>query len=184
MFLSENLSEFFPEMSFVGFYDAKVGDNQKIYIGEYFSNDEIFPCGEIKYGHGQCGLCAKLKKVMIAVDTKLLTNYIPCDANTRSEIVLPVLNKDGSFRTQLDIDSPHIGTFTVDRSTAGTFRKIPKGLNDDRRQTFQASTSRLLNCTTQLRLRHLEQLAVHWGPLSLSILSISCDNEGLCRVYL
>ena len=114
MFLSESLSEFFKEFSFVGFYDAKVGDNQKIYIGEYFSNDEIFPCGEIKYGSGQCGLCAKLKKVMIAHDTKLLDNYIACDDNTRSEIVLPILNKDGSFRTQLDIDSPHVGTFTTD----------------------------------------------------------------------
>ena len=29
MFLSETLSEFFKEFSFVGFYDAKVGDSQK-----------------------------------------------------------------------------------------------------------------------------------------------------------
>lgn len=48
---------------------------------------------------GQCGECAAKKKVMIAVDTKELENYIACDDNTRSEIVLPVLNKDGSFRT-------------------------------------------------------------------------------------
>jgi len=48
---------------------------------------------------------------MIAVDTKLLDNYIACDDNTRSEIVLPILNNNGSFRTQLDIDSPFVGTF-------------------------------------------------------------------------
>jgi putative methionine-R-sulfoxide reductase with GAF domain len=36
---------------------------------------------------------------MIAVDTKELDNYIACDDDTRSEIVLPVLNPDGSFRT-------------------------------------------------------------------------------------
>ncbi len=47
-----NLSEFFSEFSFVGFYDAKPGDDKKIYIGEYHSNDDIFPCGEIKYGAG------------------------------------------------------------------------------------------------------------------------------------
>jgi putative methionine-R-sulfoxide reductase with GAF domain len=52
MFLSQTLSQFFPEFSFVGFYDAKAGDNQKIYIGEFFSNDDHFPCGEIKYGKG------------------------------------------------------------------------------------------------------------------------------------
>ena len=114
MFLSTTLSEFFSEFSFVGFYDAKKGDSEKIYIGEYFSNDDIFPCGEIKYGSGQCGLCAEQKKVFIAVDTKELDNYISCDADTRSEIVLPVLNADGSFRTQLDIDSPEVATFNLD----------------------------------------------------------------------
>lgn len=51
---------------------------------------------------------------MIAIDTKELENYIACDDNTRSEIVLPVLNKDGSFRTQLDIDSPNVATFNLD----------------------------------------------------------------------
>ena len=111
MCVSQSLSDNFAEFSFVGFYDAKEGDTKNIHIGEYFSNDDIFPCGSIEYGKGQCGLCAKLKKVMIAHDTKLLDNYIACDDNTRSEIVLPVLSKDGSFKTQLDIDSPYVGTF-------------------------------------------------------------------------
>jgi hypothetical protein len=39
-------------MGFVGFYDAKLGDTDKIYIGEYVSNAEIIPCGEIKWGKG------------------------------------------------------------------------------------------------------------------------------------
>lgn len=112
--LSQVLSDEFPEMSFVGFYDAREGDSKKIYIGEYVSNADIFPCGEIEYGKGQCGLCAQNKQVLIARDTKLLENYISCDEFTRSEIVLPVLNKDGSFRTQLDIDSPNVGTFDAE----------------------------------------------------------------------
>ena len=112
--LSQILSDEFPEFSFVGFYDAKEGDSKKIYIGEYVSNGDIFPCGEIEYGKGQCGLCASTKKVLIAHDTKLLENYISCDQFTRSEIVLPVLNADGSFKTQLDIDSPNVGTFDAE----------------------------------------------------------------------
>ena len=112
------MSQFFPEFGFVGFYDAKKGDNEKIYIGEYYSNADIFPCGEIKYGAGQCGLCALNKKTYIAVDTKELDNYIACDDDTRSEIVIPVLNKDGSFRTQLDIDSPEVATFNLDDERA------------------------------------------------------------------
>ena len=59
-------------------------------------------------------MCALHKKVMIAEDTKLIENYIACDAFTRSEIVLPVLNKDGSYKTQLDIDSSEVGTFNVE----------------------------------------------------------------------
>ena len=99
-------------MSFVGFYDAKENDTEKIYIGEYVSNDEIIPCGEIEYGKGQCGLCAVEKRVLITKDTKELTNYISCDDNTRSEIVVPVIcNHTGAFRTLLDIDSPDVGTF-------------------------------------------------------------------------
>ena len=113
--------QFGDKMSFVGFYDAKAGDTEKIYIGQYFTNADIFPCGEIKYGSGQCGLCAQERRTLIAEDTKKLKNYIACDDDTRSEIVVPVFDavdpdhpfKDGKgpFRTQLDVDSPDVGTF-------------------------------------------------------------------------
>ena len=54
--LSEILSEVFgTEFSFVGFYDKKPDNEEKIFIGEYMSNAEIFPCGEINMGAGQCG---------------------------------------------------------------------------------------------------------------------------------
>ena len=58
--LSEILSEVFgDEFSFVGFYDKKEDNDQKIFIGEYVSNAEIYPCKEISLGDGQCGQCAK-----------------------------------------------------------------------------------------------------------------------------
>ena len=51
--LSEILSEVFgDEFSFVGFYDKKADCEEKIFIGEYVSNAEIFPCGEINMGAG------------------------------------------------------------------------------------------------------------------------------------
>ena len=112
MRLSEILSEVFgAEFSFVGFYDKRAEDDDKIYIGEYVSNAEIFPCGEIRMGNGQCGQCASEQRTLIAHDTKQLENYIACDTETRSEIVVPCL-LDGVFRTVLDIDSPSVGTFT------------------------------------------------------------------------
>ena len=53
MRLSEILSEVFgAEFSFVGFYDKKPDNDEKIFIGEYVSNADIFPCGEIRMGAG------------------------------------------------------------------------------------------------------------------------------------
>ena len=64
-------------------------------------------------GSGQCGQCAQEQRTLIAVDTKQLENYIACDIDTRSEIVVPCCNQDdGKIRTVLDIDSPQVGTFT------------------------------------------------------------------------
>ena len=60
---------------------------------EYVSNADIFPCGTIKYGAGQCGLAATERTTLIAYDTKLLKNYIACDEDTRSEIVIPCFQK-------------------------------------------------------------------------------------------
>ena len=99
--------------------DNKKEDNDaKIFIGQYVSNAEIFPCGEINMGSGQCGQCAAEVRTLIAHDTKQLENYIACDLETRSEIVVPCCGQaDGKLRTVLDIDSPTVGTFTeVDKN--------------------------------------------------------------------
>ena len=115
--LSEILSQVFAdEFSFVGFYNKNPDDDAKIHIGEYVSNAEIVPCPEIQMGQGQCGQCASQQRTLIAHDVKQLDNYIACDHDTRSEIVVPCCIEDNMLRTVLDIDSPSVGTFTeVDR---------------------------------------------------------------------
>ena len=60
--VSSFLSDEFAEFSFVGFYNAKTGDSNKIYIGEYVSNGDISPSLAIEYGKGLLGLCASTKK--------------------------------------------------------------------------------------------------------------------------
>ena len=93
--LSEILSDIFrDEMSFVGFYDKREDNDEKIFIGEYVSNADIFPCGEINMGAGQCGQCAAEQRTLIAHDTKQLENYIACDMHTRSEIVVPCCSQE------------------------------------------------------------------------------------------
>jgi putative methionine-R-sulfoxide reductase with GAF domain len=119
----------------VGFYDLRPEVHpKKVFIGEYVS-EAVFPCAEIDLGKGQCGLCARDEKVMIAYDVSKLDNYIACDDDTQSEIVLPCFitvaseeeedfsgdaggtggsQKKRMLRTLLDIDSIKIGTFDED----------------------------------------------------------------------
>ncbi len=47
---------------------------------------------------------------MIAYNVKELDNYIACDDETQSEIVVPCFIGE-TLRTVLDIDSADIGTF-------------------------------------------------------------------------
>lgn len=73
----------------MGFYDLKPEVHpRKLFIGEFVSA-LVFPCGEIEIGKGQCGQCAAEERVMIAHDVSKLENYIACDDDTKSEIVLP-----------------------------------------------------------------------------------------------
>ena len=132
------LAKAFKEtFNFVGFYDLRPEINPgKVFIGEYVS-ELVFPCGEIDLGKGQCGQCAAEERVMIAYDVKKLDNYIACDDDTQSEIVLPCFvtvegddeEDDGCFsgdaggtggaskkcarrlKTLLDIDSTVVGNF-------------------------------------------------------------------------
>ena len=73
--LCKVLRKFFPNFTFVGFYDKQDGDDKNIHIGEYCT-DNIFPCATIQIGKGQCGQCIAEKRTLIAFDTKKIENYI------------------------------------------------------------------------------------------------------------
>lgn len=121
--LSEVVSRNFKSFNFVGFYDLKEDDPDTLYIGEWVS-EMVFPCGEIKMGKGQCGQCASERRVMIAKNVKELENYIACDDDTQSEIVLPCfVGEEKKLRTVLDIDSDQLATFDED-DQAGLERLI------------------------------------------------------------
>ena len=63
-------------------------------------------------GKGQCGQCAAEQRVMIANNVKELENYIACDSDTQSEIVIPCfVGSEKKLVTVLDIDSPDLATF-------------------------------------------------------------------------
>lgn len=91
---------------FCGFYMA--AQSKTLEIGPYQS--QALPCTHIKYGKGVCGESA-LKQIPILVDNvEEYSNYISCDNETKSEIVIPLI-KDSIFLGVLDIDSREIADF-------------------------------------------------------------------------
>ncbi|CAD8050313.1 unnamed protein product [Paramecium sonneborni] len=100
--LKNNVSGLF----FVGFYE--VIDDKYLEVGPYQST--ILATPRIEKGKGQCGQCWSEGKVQIQEDVKVCQNYIACDNETQSEIVIPVI-KNGVVQSVLDIDSEHLSRF-------------------------------------------------------------------------
>ena len=88
------------EWLFCGFYLVKKID--LLEIGPYQSS--IFPCTYIKFSRGACGESASKKQPIIIDNVNEYPNYISCDDQTKSEIVIPLLKNDVLIGV-LDIDS-------------------------------------------------------------------------------
>ena len=90
----------FDNWIFCGFYVSY--DKRDLEIGPYQGIN--LPCTNIKYGAGVCGTTALKKQTIIVNDVLEYANYISCDSNTKSEIVVPIFNKK-KLMAVLDIDS-------------------------------------------------------------------------------
>lgn len=91
-----------------GFYRVVV-PGRLLRVGPY---QGTLGCLEIEFGKGVCGIAANERRTMIVEDVNLFTGHITCDARSRSEIVVPVLDVAGELIAVLDIDSERPGTFS------------------------------------------------------------------------
>lgn len=98
------LNQTFEKISWIGFYFAD-GDN--LYLGPFQGK---IACTNIKIGQGVCGISAKDKKTIIVEDVNKFPGHIFCDADSNSEIVVPVF-KDSEIYGVLDLDSTKIAAF-------------------------------------------------------------------------
>jgi len=65
---------------------------------------------------GVCGTCAEKKKTILVPDVHKFPEHIPCEANSKSEIVVPLFDKAGELKSVLDVDSIDLNAFDeVDR---------------------------------------------------------------------
>lgn len=68
-------------------------------------------CTRIRKGRGVCGSAWQTGKTLVVPDVELFPGHIACSSRSRSEIVVPLTNKDGCVWGVLDIDSEQLGTF-------------------------------------------------------------------------
>ncbi len=73
-------------------------------------------CMHIQFGRGVCGTAWEQRQTIVVPDVELFPGHIACSSLSRSEIVVPVMTKDGKVVAVLDIDSKELGTFDdIDR---------------------------------------------------------------------
>ena len=88
-----------------GFYRVKNGE---LVLGPF---QGPVACMHIGYGKGVCGTAWKEQRTVIVSDVELFPGHIACSSLSRSEIVVPVFDIDGSVVAVLDIDSKDLSTF-------------------------------------------------------------------------
>ena len=68
-------------------------------------------CTRIQLGKGVCGVSWDEKKIIIVPDVDKFEGHIACSTASKSEIVLPVFNKNGEVALILDVDSDQLNDF-------------------------------------------------------------------------
>jgi L-methionine (R)-S-oxide reductase len=94
--------------NWVGFY-FKNGNKEELKLGPYVgapTNHTIIP-----FGKGICGQVALSNQNFVVKDVSEQDNYLACNINVKSEIVVPIFI-NGKNIGQIDIDSDTINPFT------------------------------------------------------------------------
>jgi len=98
------LNDHIERLNWVGFY---LFDGVNLTVGPFQGK---VACSLIPLGKGVCGEAAVKKQTMVIKDVHQHANHIACDANSNSEVVVPIFIKDKLFGV-LDVDSPIFDRF-------------------------------------------------------------------------
>lgn len=99
------LNQFLDRINWVGFY---LVENNELVLGPF---QGLPACVRIPFGRGVCGTSASNKTTLRIEDVHQFPGHIACDAASQSEIVIPLINQDGTLLGVLDIDSPEKNRF-------------------------------------------------------------------------
>jgi L-methionine (R)-S-oxide reductase len=93
-----------PDLNWAGFYFVRSGE---LVLGPF---QGMVACVRIALGSGVCGTAAQRRDAVVVPDVHAFPGHIACDANSRSEIVIPLV-QHGRLLGMLDLDSPSLDRF-------------------------------------------------------------------------
>ena len=83
----------------VGFY---LVDGEELVLGPF---QGPVACTRIRFGRGVCGTAWKERSSQLVPDVEKFPGHIACSSASVSEIVIPVIDKNGKVLAVLDVDS-------------------------------------------------------------------------------
>lgn len=90
----------------VGFYLKK--ENQLVLS----AFQGTIACTRIDFDKGVCGHCYTTKEIVIVPNVEEFPGHIACSSASKSEIVLPIFDRNGKVFGVLDIDSDRLDDFS------------------------------------------------------------------------
>ena len=97
-----------PGLNWAGFYRAIDGE---LVLGPFQGRAA---CIRIPFGKGVCGAAAATLAVQRVDDVHAFPGHIACDAASVSELVVPIIGRDGKLIAVLDLDSPDPARFDAE----------------------------------------------------------------------
>ncbi|WP_295443533.1 GAF domain-containing protein [Sphingorhabdus sp. EL138] len=101
------LWEYLPDVNWTGFY--RVVDSELV-LGPFQGKAA---CIRIPFGKGVCGTAAQSGETQLVQDVHAFPGHIACDANSASELVVPV-KRNGTVIAVIDLDSPTLNRFDTE----------------------------------------------------------------------
>ena len=98
------LAQSLDRVNWCGFYLLRGGE---LVLGPFQGKPA---CVRIPFGQGVCGTAAARRETLVVPDVNRFPGHIACDAASRSEIVVPIL-ENGVLRGVLDVDAPEPARF-------------------------------------------------------------------------
>lgn len=96
-----------PDLNWAGFYIMRSGE---LVLGPFQGKPA---CVRIPVGKGVCGAAVAQVRSMLVEDVHAFPGHIACDAASRSELVVPLVGRNGVIGV-IDLDSPSPARFDAE----------------------------------------------------------------------